>query len=127
MFTYPACDREFCARWLTSSIGYFVIDLFGLGILAAIRSKYHRALHDHVFGSVVVVDETSPFSVKNLLSRFIAFGERQLAALKANEPLGSHGVRRKPHPSGWTAPIPTDILEREGRKFLIPNSPIPSD
>ena len=28
-------------------------------------------------------------------------------------------VRRKPHPSAWTAPIPTGILERVGRKLLF--------
>ena len=25
----------------------------------------------------------------------------------------------KPHPSGWAAPMPTDTLERVGRKFLF--------
>jgi hypothetical protein len=37
-----------------ASVGYLVVDMFGLGVLVALRSPQRRCLHDYVFRSKVV-------------------------------------------------------------------------
>ncbi len=68
-----------------STIGYFAIDLFGIGMLTALFNRDHRALHDLTFDSLVTVDHAGPFTARNLLSRFVAFCERQSAAINARK------------------------------------------
>jgi alkaline phosphatase D len=68
-----------------STVGYFAIDLFGIGILTALFNRDHRALHDLTFDSLVTMDQTGPFTARTLVSRFVAFCERQSAAVNARK------------------------------------------
>ncbi len=65
------------------SVGYFIVDLLGVGLLVALFNRRHRALHDYVFNSTVFLDETGPLNAKLLLSRLLRLIERQLDAIKA--------------------------------------------
>jgi uncharacterized RDD family membrane protein YckC len=42
------------------SVGYLVVDVVGLGVLAALMTPRRRCLHDYAFRSEVVVGDTSP-------------------------------------------------------------------
>ncbi len=68
-----------------SSLGYFAVDLLGIGILVAFFNPQHQALHDRVFASLVVIDETGRPTARTLLSRFVEFCERQSKALDARK------------------------------------------
>jgi uncharacterized RDD family membrane protein YckC len=68
-----------------SSLGYFAVDLLGAGILVAFLNRQHQTLHDHVFGSLVTVDETGRLTARTLLSRFVAFCQRQSEAVEARK------------------------------------------
>ena len=70
-----------------SSAGYFIVDLFGVGILIALFNRRRRALHDYVFSSVVFVDDAGPLTLKTLASRFLNFAERQMNEANARKRL----------------------------------------
>jgi uncharacterized RDD family membrane protein YckC len=67
-----------------SSVGYIVIDVFGLAMLAGLLTRGRRCLHDYVFGSRVLllpadVQTTGPEAV---LTRLRAWDERRLAGAR---------------------------------------------
>src|SRR5437660_150503 len=43
-----------------TTVGYLVIDVFGVGILLAFCNRRHRCLHDLVFGSEIVLERAGP-------------------------------------------------------------------
>ena len=65
-----------------STVGYFGVDLFGLGLLTSVRDGWKRPLHDYVFSSRVVLYDTGPLNLKTLLTRFRQYAEAQKAAAK---------------------------------------------
>jgi RDD family len=65
-----------------SLFGYFGVDLLGLGLLLALFDSRHRALHDRLWRSEVVVVEDGPISLKSLSERAIRFADHHAAALR---------------------------------------------
>src|SRR5205085_1083573 len=65
-----------------SLFGYFGVDLLGLGLCLALFDPRHRALHDRLWRSEVVVVEDGPISLKSLAERAIRYGDRHAAALR---------------------------------------------
>lgn len=53
-----------------SSIGYLIIDVFGLGVFAAPFNPGRQALHDYVFGSAVTIGETGRANILVRIKRF---------------------------------------------------------
>jgi uncharacterized RDD family membrane protein YckC len=71
-----------------ASIGYFLVNLFGLGALAALKNQRHCCLHDYVFRSVVVYSEQpSQMSARLLADRLLKFARREKLAWKKKENL----------------------------------------
>jgi uncharacterized RDD family membrane protein YckC len=64
-----------------ASLGYFVVDVVGVGTITALFTRSHRCLHDYVFGSVVTFSG-APTKAGNLLARLEQFAERQKAAVQ---------------------------------------------
>src|ERR1700716_3414514 len=58
-----------------ASLGYFVVDLFGLGLVSAFFNPQRRCLHDLAFRSDVVFEGDHKLRVKALLSRLIEFAQ----------------------------------------------------
>ena len=66
-----------------ASLGYFLVDVLGLGALAVFANWQHRCLHDYAFGSVVVyVEEPGRLSARVLSQRLKKFAQRQKLALE---------------------------------------------
>ncbi|MCZ6571893.1 MAG: VWA domain-containing protein [Planctomycetota bacterium] len=70
-----------------STIGYFVVDLFGLGLLTSwFDRKWRRCAHDFVFGSVVVSEGLQRAGLKVLTMRLVdaarSFEEAHAAKMK---------------------------------------------
>lgn len=69
-----------------ASLGYFFVDVLGLGALAVFANWQHRCLHDYAFGSVVVyVEEPGRLSAKQLSQRLKKFAQRQKLAFENRE------------------------------------------
>jgi uncharacterized RDD family membrane protein YckC len=63
------------------SVGYFVADVFGLGVLFALTNRRRRCLHDYAFGSEVLMCPTgSSRSLESPSARLRAFRARLEAA-----------------------------------------------
>jgi uncharacterized RDD family membrane protein YckC len=65
--------------------GYALVDVLGLGLLAALFDTRHRTLHDHVFGSIVTFDGSEEMGTRRLLARLADFAERQRQAVAAKK------------------------------------------
>src|SRR2546426_4017562 len=65
-----------------ASLGYFVVDLFGLGLIPAFFKPQRRCLHDLAFRSDVVFEGDHKLGAKALLSRVIGFAQLQQSALE---------------------------------------------
>ncbi len=83
-----------------ASVGYFIVDILGIGLLTAFFDGSHRCLHNFEFGSEVIFEGDESLRLKPLLNRLENFAKRQETALKEDncgadkvlEPSGSHGV-----------------------------------
>ena len=64
-----------------SSVGYLVIDVFGLGVVLALFNRRHLCAHDYVFGSAVVFQGPKAMKAKRMVDRLLEFGEKQAAAV----------------------------------------------
>src|SRR6266851_3173439 len=56
-----------------TTVGYVVVDVFGLGVLAALGNPNHRCLHDYVFADDVVLEPSQPGAATTIASRFLEF------------------------------------------------------
>jgi hypothetical protein len=65
-----------------SLVGYFGVDLLGLGLIPAFIDARHRALHDRLWKSEVVAVGDGRIDVKSLVERANRFLEYQAAALR---------------------------------------------
>ena len=63
-----------------ATLGYLVVDLFGLGLVAALFNAQRRCFHDFAFRSDVVFEGDDKLRAKILLSRLIDFAQRQQSA-----------------------------------------------
>jgi uncharacterized RDD family membrane protein YckC len=63
-----------------ASLGYCAVDLFGVGILAALFNHDHRCFHDYVFGTRVFFQGPEKVKIRVLLNRLIEFAKKQNAA-----------------------------------------------
>lgn len=63
------------------SLGYFIVDVLGIGLLTALFNQRHRCLHDYVFGTVVVFQGGEEIRARNLLVRLSEFAEKQKEAV----------------------------------------------
>ena len=79
--TVPANLSGFAWSVGRHSIGYVVIDVFGLGALLALINRRRRCLHDYVFGSEVVVRVPVGTSVDTPAARMEDFQTRFKAGL----------------------------------------------
>ncbi len=79
-------DKEPSLPWAfgRASIGYFTVDMLGLGLFAALFDRRRRCLHDHVFASRVVL-EGDAVSRPSLVERLIAYAEKHQCALDEKE------------------------------------------
>ncbi|MGH8896840.1 MAG: RDD family protein, partial [Egibacteraceae bacterium] len=79
-------DREPTLLWAfgRASLGYFVVDVLGLGLLAALFDPRRRCFHDHVFASRVVLEGGSA-SGPNLVARLVAYAEKLQSAADEKE------------------------------------------
>jgi hypothetical protein len=64
-----------------SSIGYFVVDVFGMGAAFALLNPDHKCLHDYVFDSEVVVQGND----SKLIERLLTFSKRLQDAVDAKQ------------------------------------------
>lgn len=78
-------DRGFLWSVGRSGLGYFVVDVFGLGCLIAPFNRWHRCLHDYAFNSVVLFDGSRPTNLQQLMDRLERYAERQQEAIKAKK------------------------------------------
>lgn len=65
-----------------STLGYFVVDILGVGVLLALVNRRHRCLHDYVFGTLVTYQGSDAIKAKNLLARVVKFAEDQKKAFE---------------------------------------------
>jgi uncharacterized RDD family membrane protein YckC len=79
--TDPAALSGFAWSVGRHSIGYVVIDVFGLGALVALINRRRRCLHDYAFGSEVVVRVPVGTSVETPAARMEDFQTRFKAGL----------------------------------------------
>jgi len=59
-----------------ASLGYCAVDLFGIGLLAALVNSSHRCFHDLVFGSCVLAGPPEKMRLHLLLARLAAYAGR---------------------------------------------------
>ena len=64
-----------------ASGGYFLVDLFGIGLIVALFNRGRQSLHDYVFGSAVTIDDSGPLCIRNMHRRFMRYAEKQLNAV----------------------------------------------
>ena len=64
-----------------SSLGYFIVNLFGLGLLTALFNRHHRCLHDIVFGSLVTFKGKEAIKAQTFFALMTEFAERQKKAV----------------------------------------------
>lgn len=65
-----------------ASLGYWIVDVLGAGVLVALFNRRHRCLHDYVFSSVVIFKGSGAISAAELLTRLVGFAERQRKAVE---------------------------------------------
>jgi hypothetical protein len=85
-------SRSRTAAWSLgrATIGYFGCSLFGLGYLVALRDQRHRAVHDIVFESEVVVVDGGKLNVRIALMRLRDFARMREEAAKKRH--AAHGL-----------------------------------
>ncbi|MGH8583676.1 MAG: RDD family protein [Gammaproteobacteria bacterium] len=65
-----------------ASLGYWIVDVLGAGVIVALFNRRHRCLHDYVFSSVVIFKGSGAISAAELLARLVEFAERQRKAVE---------------------------------------------
>jgi len=76
-----------------SSLGYFIVDVLGVGVLAAMFTRRHQCLHDYVFDSFVIYPGINGVKPNAFILRLIRFAERQAKAVEEKKkPLAILGV-----------------------------------
>jgi uncharacterized RDD family membrane protein YckC len=94
-----------------SSVGYVVIDVFGLGMLVGLLTPGRRCLHDYVFGSRVVLlaADVQTTGSEAALARLRAWDERRRASARdVEERYGWLG--RLVKWLAWIVTLPTTIV-----------------
>lgn len=73
-----------------ASLGYFVADLLGLGLLVALCDSRRRCPHDFVFGSFVTFEGPEAVGVRRAFARLYELAERYKTALeKSKKPVAA--------------------------------------
>ncbi len=65
-----------------SSFGYFIVDMFGIGLIVALFNPARQTLHDYVFGSAVIKHESGSLNIRDWPARFTHSVEELRAAAK---------------------------------------------
>lgn len=72
-----------------SGLGYFIVDVFGVGMLASLFDRHRRCFHDRVFGSTVVRQRTEALSAKTASERLSWLSGELQESLKQKRGLSS--------------------------------------
>jgi uncharacterized RDD family membrane protein YckC len=95
-----------------ASLGYLVVDLFGIGVLVALGNAHRRCLHDYVFGSEVVCHPTADDPAHPRGRRGRVYG--RLAALKKDMEAAVKAKQERGESLAWlwkwVTAIPTKLI-----------------